>query len=146
LDEIDITELACLHDEVFQTNCMYEDYFYASFLNEGYYNILARQICDNKIIGFIIARRQPNASKNESYVTSFGISKEYQRCGLGSLLMAQITEQLRDNGYELMSLHTWARKPAVNFYIKNEFTITEIIENFYGGGKQGDALYLKRAI
>jgi len=146
LDEIDITELACLHNEVFQIEHMYPDYFYDTFLLKNYCNILARQICDNKIIGFIIARSETKANENQSYVVSFGISKEYQRCGLGSLLLAQITEQLKENGCESMSLHTWARKPAVNFYIKNDFTITKIIDNYYGNGKQGDALYLERAI
>jgi len=146
LDEIDITELACLHNEVFQIEQMYPDYFYDTFLLKNYSNILARQICDNKIIGFIIARSETKANENQSYIVSFGICQEYQRCGLGSLLLAQITEQLKENGCESMSLHTWARKPAVNFYIKNEFTITKIIDNYYGNGKQGDALYLERAI
>jgi len=88
---------------------------------------------DNEIIGFIIFEKK--TEKNELFVISLQIKKEYQRKGYGTLLIRKLESIAFKNKLKLSLMVLKSNKKAINIYLRNGYCK-------YGG--EGDYLILEK--
>lgn len=68
---------------------------------------------------------------NETPSLAISILKGYRGCGIGTALMTDILELLRENGYRKVSLSVQKENYAYKLYLKVGFTIVEEKEEEY---------------
>ncbi|MDO4313923.1 MAG: GNAT family N-acetyltransferase [Eubacteriales bacterium] len=68
---------------------------------------------------------------NETPSLAISILKGYRGCGIGTALMTDILELLRENGYRKVSLSVQKENYAYKLYLKVGFTIAEEKEEEY---------------
>jgi ribosomal protein S18 acetylase RimI-like enzyme len=97
---------------------------------------------DYRAIGFMIL--VPN--KDDSLeVDWLDIHPDFQRMGIGMLLVEKATKIAKTKRLQALSVHTWpTNQEMLNFSFKNGFEIFERIKDFYG--KRKDAIHLKKRI
>ena len=108
------------------------NYFYETF-PEGF--IVAEK--HYKIIGFLVGLKiQPYVAR----IPMLAVSKDYQRQGIGTLLLNQFIEEMVSQNITqiLLEVRTDNDK-AINFYKKHGFKLEKVLDNFY---QNGDKAYL----
>ena len=80
---------------------------------------------EDRIIATILYFKKNEITKKDTvYVGQFGVSPEYKRMGLGSIMMDHCENLARKEGYEAIQLDT--AKPAthlVNWYLKRGYEV-----------------------
>jgi GNAT superfamily N-acetyltransferase len=79
---------------------------------------------DNIVIGYLMAGTKPNNISPIKYAElhDMRVRKEYQRKGIGSLLVEQFIQWAKDEGYERLSVDVYAlSEKNVGFYQKFGF-------------------------
>ena len=76
---------------------------------------------DGEIVGGIFAHEKVWWNNSEVFVEEMFIKPQLQRKGLGSLLLKQVEEYVREKGLAGITLSTNKYAPAPNFYRKNGF-------------------------
>ena len=89
-------------------------YAFNSFL--GYVAVF-----DHRIIGASFGFIKPWQRGLEYYINEFFIDSEIQRKGIGTLLLEQIKESIKDKNMNAIILTTEKTFPSYAFYIKNGF-------------------------
>jgi len=97
---------------------------------------------NEKAIGFMILTQNTDGSLEVDWLD---VHPDYQRKGVGTLLVEKACEVAKEKGFTFLSIHTWENnRKMIQFSIKNGFEIIKRIRNFYGEGK--DAIQLKKHI
>lgn len=93
-------------------------------------------------VGFMIL--SPN-SDGSLEVDWLDVHPDFQRTGIGTLLVEKAAKTAKAKKMKALSVHTWeTNEKMLNFSAKNGFQVFERIKDFYGRGK--DALRLKKDI
>lgn len=79
---------------------------------------------DGKIIGAVWVRIMHDYGHIDDETPSFAISldKEYRNLGIGTQMMKQMLDLLKENGYKKASLAVQKKNYAVKMYLKTGFT------------------------
>lgn len=113
------------------------NFFYESF-PQGF--LVAEK--NKKLIGFIIVAKTSNKTVR---IPMIAVRKGYRRNGIGSALINKLFEKLILQNFQLIDLEVKTNnKPAIKFYKKHGFKISEKISNFYQTGE--DAYIMKRSL
>lgn len=125
-----------------------QECFLSSWSFEGYQNELSRDdskaiIVENSktIIGFAVLRLITSASESE--ILNIAIKPEFQKRGIGTILLKEIIGFLKSK--RIRSLWLEVRKTnftAQNFYRRNRFILNGQRKNFYTNPPE-DALIMK---
>jgi len=94
----------------------YEDMFIKSSYNPVVIN------AEGKMVGMALVINSDEADKNYGFIRRFYLLPEYQRQGIGSLLIKDIVEKNQDKEILLLEVET-ANKRAANFYKKQGFKV-----------------------
>lgn len=97
---------------------------YAEKLIENAKFIVA--ISDNTIIG-LIAFYCNDDKKKKAHISIMGLSQHYRGLEIGSRLLLSATKNIRQEGFEKITLETWGPGSPLSFYQKHGFEITERI-------------------
>jgi [ribosomal protein S18]-alanine N-acetyltransferase len=82
------------------------------------------------IVGLILARLI--ATLKVSEIINFGVVEEYQKQGIGKLLLTDLSKILTTSNYEKIELEVREQNlKAINFYLKNSFIKDGIRKHFY---------------
>jgi ribosomal protein S18 acetylase RimI-like enzyme len=105
----------------------YSPYEYFTFIMSPHHNLLV--VKDKIVIGYILW----SITKNNYHILSFAVQEKYRRCKIGSLLIQEMI-QSRHNDISTISLYVHIENTtAINFYEKLEFTITNVLKDYYAG-------------
>lgn len=78
----------------------------------------------DKIVGSI---RYHFINHHSAYVSRFSILSEYQKLGIGTKLINEVIEQLKEKNGHFLALHAhYNIKSVLQFYLKNGFHIEKI--------------------
>lgn len=92
-----------------------------------------RLLVDEKLVGF--ASSGPVAGPQEVKLHKLYLHPEWQRRGLGSLLLKHVEQTAREGHYEMLSLSVnKANHPAIAAYRKNGYIIRATVVVEIGGG------------
>lgn len=82
---------------------------------------------DGKIVGAVWTRIMNDYGHIDDETPSFAISlyKEYRNCGIGTAMMKQMLELLKQNGYKQASLAVQKANYAVKMYLNVGFEIID---------------------
>lgn len=93
---------------------------------------------NDEVIGYIMFDKLYNSG----IIVSVAVSPKHRRKGIGSLLLSQALEKLKELKTKEVFLQVEVtNSPAINFYKKFGFEVEDVIPNYYG--KERDA-YLMR--
>jgi len=96
----------------------------------------------SRAVGFMILTPNTDGSLEVDWLD---IHPNFQRMGVGTLLVQKAAKIAKTKKIEALSVHTWpTNEKMLNFSFKNGFEIFERIKNFYG--KRKDAIRLKKRI
>jgi ribosomal protein S18 acetylase RimI-like enzyme len=97
----------------------------------------------HKIVGFIAGSKYLNAPKSKILMLS--VIKAYQRKQIGSQLLHAFVTMLQTLGVSEVELEVkTTNEPALAFYKKHGFNITDHIQNFYQDN--GDGYLMKKML
>jgi len=97
---------------------------------------------NGRAVGFMIL--VPNAD-NSLEVDWLDVHPDFQRMGIGSLLVKKAEKIAKAKGKLALSIHTWkSNRQMINFALKNDFQLFETAKDFYG--KRKDALRFRKPI
>lgn len=97
---------------------------------------------DTRSVGFMILT--PNADGSLE-VDWLDVHPDFQRAGIGTLLIDKALKVAKTRGFPALSIHTQVKnEKTIGFASKNGFETFEKIKDFYGRGK--DALRLKKTV
>ncbi len=95
-----------------------------------------------KAVGFMILTQNTDSSLEVDWLD---VHPNFQRKGVGTLLVKKAEEVAKEKGFKFLSVHTHVEnEKMIQFSIKNGFEIIERIRNFYGEGK--DTVHLKKHV
>ncbi|MEM0049606.1 MAG: ribosomal protein S18-alanine N-acetyltransferase [Candidatus Bathyarchaeia archaeon] len=124
-------EVECFREEAFPLR------YLKLFLSDAAFITLV-MVLEDRIIGYVTARIENFEGKCMGHIYSIAVKPEYRRRGIGSRLLESVEEILREKGAKVCYLET--RKDnvaAINFYLKHEYRVFEVLVNYYGDGKDG---------
>jgi ribosomal protein S18 acetylase RimI-like enzyme len=94
-------------------------------------NVL-RAVINNQSVGFLSYFNKKDGSY---YIDDFDIIKEYRRRGIGTLMLQELVLIVKTKNTHKISLHVAEKNiGAINFFLKNKFSQSKLIHNFYGQG------------
>lgn len=131
----DIDEVWRLHLDLFEVK--YDRRTIQSFMRPDYFALLLVDTDkDSEIIGVSVSQRMwvsRCSGERVCYLSTFGIKREYQRCGLGSFLFRLTCNLLRTHyGVIRMSLHMLASNRGVyDFYEKLGMSAWKLLPGYY---------------
>jgi len=97
---------------------------------------------NKKAVGFMILTQNTDGSLEVDWLD---VHPDFQRKGIGTLLVKKACEVAKEKEFKILSVHTHEKnEKMMQFSIKNGFEMVERIRNFYGEGK--DALHLKKRV
>jgi ribosomal protein S18 acetylase RimI-like enzyme len=97
---------------------------------------------DGRAVGFMILTSNDDCSLEVDWLD---VHPDFQRRGIGTILVKKAVEIAKEKNCGFLSVHTWeTNEKMMTFSIKNGFKIVECLRNFYGEGK--DALLLKKKL
>lgn len=95
---------------------------------------------DSKAVGFMILAPNDDGSLEVDWLD---VHPNFQRKGIGTLLVEKAAKVAKAKKIETLSVHTHvANKGMIAFLVKSGFDMHEKIENFYG--REKDALRFKK--
>lgn len=93
-------------------------------------------------VGFMILSPNNDGSLEVDWLD---VHPDFQRTGIGTLLVEKAAKIAKAKKMKALSVHTWeTNQKMLDFSAKNGFQVLERIKGFYGRGK--DALRLKKEI
>jgi ribosomal protein S18 acetylase RimI-like enzyme len=93
-------------------------------------------------VGFMILSPNNDGSLEVDWLD---VHTDFQRTGIGTLLVEKAAKIAKAKKMKALSVHTWeTNQKMLDFSAKNGFQVLERIKGFYGRGK--DALRLKKEI
>ncbi|MFZ1039515.1 MAG: GNAT family N-acetyltransferase, partial [Candidatus Bathyarchaeia archaeon] len=93
-------------------------------------------------VGFMIVSPNNDGSLEVDWLD---VHPDFQRTGIGTLLVEKAAKIAKAKKMKALSVHTWeTNQKMLDFSAKNGFQVLERIKGFYGRGK--DALRLKKEI
>ena len=105
----------------------------------GSFTILARDP-EGKILGFIVATLRHNGV---GHVITIDVIKEARRSGVGSKLLAEAEDRLRQLRCHVVSLETAVdNRSALIFYKRHQYSMVKTVPHYYSNGV--DALILEK--
>lgn len=128
---IDVKILQDLNYEVFKDNYLYDDdldmdWTYSSKGEEYYKNILQdpQAIClvaqqDGKPVGYIAGRKKDISYRKSNYceIENMGVIKDYQRKGIGKMLVTEFIKIAKENGFQKLFVNSYSQNTrAIAFY------------------------------
>eukprot|EP01063_Lacrimia_lanifica_P020879 TRINITY_DN28158_c0_g1_i1.p2 TRINITY_DN28158_c0_g1~~TRINITY_DN28158_c0_g1_i1.p2 ORF type:complete len:222 (+),score=67.55 TRINITY_DN28158_c0_g1_i1:100-765(+) len=123
-----------LHTELFPV--VYTQAFYDTLLTDGMVTYLA--CCEEGLLGVSTARVleadawpcfQPAV---RGYINTFGVDNRHRRRKIGSKLLSNTLQELARRGCNTVELHVLTDNlPALGFYRKHGFRMSQLIENYY---------------
>jgi ribosomal-protein-alanine N-acetyltransferase len=97
---------------------------------EGSYCLLAES--GGNVAGFILTELAPD----EGHIITLDVLEEYRRQRIGSLLLSAAEMEAASRGVKRMVLETaTTNKPAIALWKKHGYRETEMIESYYGHGR-----------
>lgn len=115
---------------------------YDQFLQELNYefSVFLAAECEGSITGYIVAWKVAG----EIQINSIAVSRIYRKHGIGSMLLAAITEDDPCKTYSSIFIEVRSTNiDAMNFYIDNGFTKTGLRKNYYG---EDDAVLMEKKL
>jgi ribosomal-protein-alanine N-acetyltransferase len=95
-----------------------------------------------RAVGFMILTSNDDGSLEVDWLD---VHPDFQRRGIGTLLVKKAVEIAKARKMQALSVHTWpANEKMISFASKSGFEISETIKDFYGKGR--DALRLKKTV
>ncbi len=90
-----------------------------------------------RVVGYVIARK----INGEGHIIAIAVDPEYRRRGIGSALMHEVIERLRNKGVKKIWLEVRvSNKEAIEFYKCLGFSIDCVSPHYYSDGE--DAIIL----
>ena len=109
-----------------------------SSFNVGHHSFLYEDNNDN-VIGFVIYV----AVEQEAHLLNIAVDNNYQRKGIGSILINHLKKQVHAMGINLIALEVRVSNTnAISFYKKHNFIEDAIRANYYSKPKPEDALLM----
>jgi len=105
-------------DEYWELDWAYErlDWIYRS---QGFRGYLAQD--SDRPVGAIMGHFVPFQGKKGFQIIEFLVEAEYQKQGIGSMLLARLESDLRQESYDFVSLLTAKDSSAESFYLKRSY-------------------------
>jgi len=99
----------------------------------------------NIIIGYSIFRYEKNINKKDiCHLLKIGVHPEFQKMGIGSVLLKDMFLNMRKNKSKIVYLEVReGNKNAIKFYEKKGFFKSKIIENYYENGESAYVMIKK---
>ena len=114
-----------------------EEQMQSSF-DVGHHSFLCEDNNEN-IIGFVIYV----AVEQEAHLLNIAVDNNYQRKGIGSILINHLKRQVQAMGINLITLEVRVSNTnAISFYKKHNFIEDAIRANYYSKPKPEDALLM----
>ena len=101
----------------------------------------------NRTAGVLIAEKRD--WNNSAYIEKLQIADEFKRTGIGSRLITKFVQLTAERGYRIIHLETQnTNYPAIQFYLKNGFSVTGLDMKLYEGDESKDevAIYMAREL
>ena len=109
-----------------------------SSFDVGHHSFLCEDNNDN-VIGFVIYV----AIEQEVHLLNIAVENNYQRKGIGSILINHLKKQVQAMGINLITLEVRVSNTnAISFYKKHNFIEDAIRANYYSKPKPEDALLM----
>ena len=109
-----------------------------SSFDVGHHSFLCEDNNEN-IIGFVIYV----AVEQEAHLLNIAVDNNYQRKGIGSILINHLKKQVQAMGINLLTLEVRVSNTnAISFYKKHNFIEDAIRANYYSKPKPEDALLM----
>lgn len=152
MTEGDVDEVEALHKTIFPFN--YSRRTIMSLTNPRYLSILMTTTVKGKekIIGFITSQKVWDSrlwGTRDSYITTFGIHKDYRRKGLGSFLL-DLTMSIYKNHYfcnHVMLDMQKSNDETYQFYKKHGYNAQRIRQNYYNyDDKKEDSIFMTKLL
>ena len=121
----DAVEIAKLDEIIFEDHLSF-DFIESDLKNNPFANYFVYEL-DGNIVGYIMSWVADNTS-----ILNFGVLKEYQKQGIGSLLFDEVLRVAEG----IISLEVReSNVNAINFYLKRGFKAVRVRENYYSNGE-----------
>ena len=109
-----------------------------SSFDVGHHSFLCEDYNEN-VIGFVIYV----AVEQEAHLLNIAVDNNYQRKGIGSILINHLKKQVQAMGINLITLEVRVSNTnAISFYKKHNFIEDAIRANYYSKPKPEDALLM----
>ena len=109
-----------------------------SSFDVGHHSFLCEDNNEN-VIGFVIYV----AVEQEAHLLNIAVDNNYQRKGIGSILINHLKKQVQAMGINLITLEVRVSNTnAISFYKKHNFIKDAIRANYYSKPKPEDALLM----
>ena len=109
-----------------------------SSFDVGHHSFLCEDNNEN-VIGFVIYV----AVEQEAHLLNIAVDNNYQRKGIGSILINHLKKQVQAMGINLITLEVRvSNSNAISFYKKHNFVEDAIRANYYSKPKPEDALLM----
>jgi len=109
-----------------------------SSFDVGHHSFLCEDNNEN-VIGFVIYV----AVEQEAHLLNIAVDNNYQRKGIGSILINHLKKQVQAMGINLITLEVRVSNTnAISFYKKHNFIEDAIRANYYSKPKPEDALLM----
>ena len=109
-----------------------------SSFHVGHHSFLCEDNNEN-VIGFVIYV----AVEQEAHLLNIAVDNNYQRKGIGSILINHLKKQVQAMGINLITLEVRvSNSNAISFYKKHNFVEDAIRANYYSKPKPEDALLM----
>jgi len=106
--------------------------------------------CDDALAGSVCCRVETSddSHRRKLYVVCLGCVPQYQRLGIGSLMLEHVIEACRNQlNIDIIYLHVQVdNSPAIGLYEKYGFMITETLSNYFTRLQPSQAYVLTRLI
>ncbi|MBI1301016.1 MAG: GNAT family N-acetyltransferase [Alphaproteobacteria bacterium] len=100
--------------------------------------------------GFCSVTQQPGRADHVAQIKTVGIKKEYQNKGYGSMLLEEIIEKLKQDGFKRVELRTDEdNQRGISFYKKMGFFIEGYQKKYFKRPKDGkyiDNVYMAKLL
>jgi len=92
-------------------------------------SIFLKATIDNILVGFIAGL----CHRDECLLYTLNVKKDFRRMGIGSILLEALEKKALELNMKKIVLQVEVtNSPAVNLYLKKGYSITRMINNYYG--------------
>lgn len=148
-----IEQLKMIYSVVFPVR--YSEQFFKDVVNNANNGLIKLAYHNAVMVGGICCRLETAGDVLKVYIMTIAILAPYQRCGIGSELLAEVLQNITDVKKEFhqyakvkeVYLHVQeGRDDAVAFYKKHGFEEGETVQNYYKRADPPHAIILRKAL
>lgn len=126
----DLSEIFHVQKEIFGEDALLMEWIEDFYGSDAIFHKIETH--EKELIGVICIQTDNSIT---AYMYVLFIKPEYQRKGLGGKLLKNTLEEVRNQNYTRVSLHTKDyNETGINFYKKFNFVIAKKIEKYYRSG------------